>query len=157
MAVQPGKFLAKVADYGVDTTKTGKSYVAIWFEVEGAGTVRWRGWLTEKTIEKTLETLALCGLKGDLLAVADGPVSGALDKDIQVQIDVVKSKDKEGKDTKYTEVRWVNRVGGAKFDRAMASKGKEKLSEFQGKWIGIKEKMGVTTTTPATQKKSVGF
>lgn len=152
--VQVGKHKAKISDYGVKETSTGKPYFEVWFDVEGQGSVSWRGFMTDATKEKTLKTLATCGLVGDLLKVADGPIGGALKIDLELEIDVVQEKDKDGKLKKYTTVRWVNSPRAAKFDAALAAQAKNKLAQFSGDWAKVKSDLGVKASEP---KKDIGF
>lgn len=158
--MQPGKYLAKVSDYGVKETKNGNPYIEVWFDVEGQGSVRWNGFLTEKTINKTMEQLAYCGLKGDFSAIADGPIGGALDRDQAVNITVEIQKDKEGNPTKYTQVKWINRASQPKFDAVQTASAKGKLTQFSGAWAAKKAELGIKPKNVAPEmmkSKDVGF
>lgn len=87
-------------------------YVRIMFEIqegtEAGQSVEWTGWLTEKTQERTMETIILtCGWKGnDLSALNDGVMNG-IDGDVFI---VVEHEDNPDNGKTYAKVRWVNRT-----------------------------------------------
>lgn len=145
--VQAGKHKAKISDWGVKETKAGKPYIEVWFNVQGQGDVPWAGHLTEKTIERTLKTLAHCGLKGALETLADGPIGKALDTSIELDIDVELVAGTKDPAKKFPKVKWVNPVRGAKFDAAISKQAKGKLSEFSGTWTKVKNDLGIKKST----------
>lgn len=148
MAVQPGDHIGKVSDYGVKETQQGKPYFEVWFDIEGQGSTPWKGYLSEKTVERTLKTLALLGLTGDLQKVADGPIGGALNIGAEYKIKVSFQLDQDKKPTKYTKVDFVNPLTGpAKFDQAMSNQAKSKLAQFSGDWLKTKQSLGVKAQT----------
>lgn len=70
MAIAPeGKFEERCVSIGVDTTNSGTDFISADFEIvdmdENKFKVEWRGWLTEKTMERTLKSLRLMGWDGD--------------------------------------------------------------------------------------------
>jgi hypothetical protein len=150
--ISAGKFKGKVVDYGVKETKTGKPMIEVWFEVDNEGTVPWRGFLTEKTVERTLKTLALCGLKGPLESIADGPIGGALDPDKELDIDVELVASQKDASKKYPQVKWVNDSRSSKFDAAVTQSVKNKLGQFSGNWAKVRQELGIKK-----DPSSVGF
>lgn len=106
-------------------SSTGKPQLVVNFEIlEGPSEgkrIAWFGYFTEKTTQRTVESLRLCGFKGDDLA---GAVVQKLDQEVQI---VVAHEEYEGKTT--AKVRWVNRAGGDGFrmDKPMDKMG---LSRF---------------------------
>jgi hypothetical protein len=70
----------------------------------------WFGYFTDNTVERTIESLRLCGLKGDDLAAA---VTGPLDQEVQL---VVEHETYDGKTR--AKVVWVNAPGGGAFRMA---------------------------------------
>ena len=145
--IEAGKYKAKITDYGVKEAKNGNPYVEVWFGLEGKGDVKWRGHLTEKTVERTLKSLAYMGLKGSLESVADGPIGKALDQTIDLDIEVELIPDKNDPTKKWAEVKWVNSPKAAKFDAAVTATAKSKLSQYAGNWAKIKGEMGVKKTS----------
>ncbi len=134
-------------------TSTDKKQVAIAFEItEGEFKGRrltWFGFFTEKTYERTLESLRYCGFKGDDLSAAQHQ---DLDQEVSLAIEHEASQ-KDGKI--YPTVRWVNgsRSGGVKlakpmsaddlrkFGTAMKSRA-AKVKEVEGKKAGAHDDVG---------------
>lgn len=106
-------------------------------------TVRWDGWLTEKTAERTLESLSYCGWTGDDISVfAEKGCPESLDGNI-VEI-VVELEPYQGTEEKYAgksfpRVQWVNKLGGRglSVDNAMA---RDEATAFAAKMKGLVHK-----------------
>jgi hypothetical protein len=145
--IEAGKYTVKISDYGVKETQAKNPFIEVWFAVEGKGDVRWAGYLTEKTVERTLKTLAILGLKGPLETIADGPIGKALDMNVEVEIEVELKPWTTDATKKSPQVKWVNAIRGAKFDAAVTASVKNKLSKFAGNWAKVKGDMGVKPKT----------
>lgn len=85
-----GIYKTRCVAIGIETTQTGKDYVSADFDVETEDgevfTVEWRGWLTEKTEDKTIKALRLMGWHGDDIfgdLVADGAMRNEVDVDVR--------------------------------------------------------------------------
>ena len=123
----------------------------------------WYGHFTEKTIEKTLDALLICGMRGnDPRVLAEGPAAHALNQSQEVSVTVEHEKDDDGKIR--AKVRWINRVGGAAFKKMAPQDVMRKLGDLRGmvhdrrKETGIKDEP--TEPTPDdfdNFDKSVGF
>jgi hypothetical protein len=106
--IEEGTYTAHAVqwDWGFAGTDK-KRQIAVQFEIlEGpyAGyTITWFGFFTEKTMQRTIESLRYCGWQDDDIIKMEG--MGTL----QVQI-VVGHEEWEGKPR--AKVRWVNRLGG---------------------------------------------
>jgi hypothetical protein len=111
MALQPGQFrhdaVARQAACGEIENEKRTPYVGILFElVDGprAGeTYTWKGWLTDRAAESTIKAMRAAGWKGSTFADLSGI------GDIKCQL-VLGPKEHNGK--VYTEVIFVNRIGG---------------------------------------------
>jgi hypothetical protein len=109
--ITEGKHPARALGYEFGITpNTGTRYIRISFEVtsgEHAGqSVTWNGWLTEKTLERTLDSLECTGWDG---ASISNPVGiGSAD----CVIDVEHEESNDGK--RFARVKWVNRPGAGK-------------------------------------------
>lgn len=115
-----GKFLAKVKDYGISTTKGGKPQVAIQFSFEHDGQTKefsWYGTLSpdndgkRKGIEITLKALYACGLTQQNINrlgqdFFEGPKTGILDMTKDLSIELQEETNQENKIV--TKVAWVN-------------------------------------------------
>jgi hypothetical protein len=105
-------YRGRAKSWGLGEFETGTKYVGVSFEVldEDApdDEVPWKGWLTDKTLERTVESLRTMGWKGeDLTEIADG--AGGLDAN-EVSL-VVQDEEYNGK--WYPRVQWVNASRGA--------------------------------------------
>jgi hypothetical protein len=69
--LSPGYYRARAVEYALGKTQNGTRQVAVRFEVldeqgaPGGERVTWYGYFTEKTAERTLESLQYCGWEGD--------------------------------------------------------------------------------------------
>lgn len=83
--------------------------VSVIFEIidgDSAGDrIKWDGWLTEKTTDRTMESLRYCGWSTDML----DDLRGISDNEVQLVIEP-EVNERDGKT--YPRVKWVNRLGG---------------------------------------------
>lgn len=99
-------------------------YVVVNFLIAESGTtVTWRGFLTEKTQERTIEALRACGWTGTDIASVTFPPNA------QVQIET-ETEEYEGK--QHSKVKWVNAIRGPSTQGAM--------SEIEAKTFAAKMK-----------------
>lgn len=102
-----GKFRARAQRGEFGYTEKGNEQVMVIFELtdpELAGeTVPWWGYFTERTAERTMQSLRFCGWKGDDVTTLDG----LTDNEVEVEIEHNTYKGKTN-----ARVAWVNRVGG---------------------------------------------
>lgn len=142
--IVPGKYLAKIADYSIIENDSGELVVVIRFEFDGGKNWAWTGGFgSDKARERTLKTLMTCGLKSDELdLLCDGPSSGALDTESEVEI-VLEESEYNGK--KRLQISYVNPVGGRSFGAAITKdKARPKLGGMNLKGelaaLGFKKK-----------------
>ena len=116
MIQQGGTYIAKAigGSFG-NSSQKGTPGVAITFQVkDSTDRVTWIGWMSEKTIERTMDTVAMLGFREDL-DVKDnkfGPEHLA-DKEVEIVVEMEPSQKDPMKS--YPKVAWVNELGGAKF------------------------------------------
>lgn len=100
-------YRAKAALWDLGETGSGAEQVAVEFIIltEGADIDRitWFGYFTDKTWERTIESLRYMGWKGQDLSQLDGLDANEVDL-------VIDDETYEGKTR--AKVQWVNRVGG---------------------------------------------
>jgi hypothetical protein len=98
---------AKATEWALGESSSGKEQVVVSFHVLTPDAqeqrLTWYGYFTEKTADRTLESLRHCGWTGDDLTDLTG-----LDAN-EVQL-VVEDEEYEGKVT--AKVQWVNKAGG---------------------------------------------
>ncbi len=109
-------------------TKTGKHQIYLAFEITQEGQYQgrklpWYGYFTDRTFDRTLESLTYCGFEGDDLATL---TSQKLDKPVEIVVEheeVSRDDDDASADPILrARIRWINEPGGG-------SRLKEPLSE----------------------------
>lgn len=120
--IEKGTYTARAVQWDWGTTKDGKEQVAVQMEiVEGqfqGWCITWYGYFTDKTKQRTIESLKYMGWRGDDIMTMTGM------GDLLCQIVVDHEQQTEGKRAGewVAKVRWVNRLGGGgpiKLDRPM--------------------------------------
>lgn len=105
--LDPGRYTARAIEAALGKTNGGKPQVAVLFEVtQGDATgsqITWYGYFTDKTEQRTYESLTACGWNGDNLATLDG-----VDTE-EVSLVVAHEEDLDGE--LQAKVRWVNKLG----------------------------------------------
>lgn len=103
----------------VGAKKTPAMQVVFQIETEGphhGETIRWDGWLTtDKSQERTIESLQHCGWTGDDLstfAKEGAPLQGLDLNDVEIVVIMEPSQDDPTKS--YPRVNWVNKPGGGR-------------------------------------------
>ena len=115
--ILPGKYKARVKNYGIKAVKSGEHKgepaPTIAFElIETGEVVFWQGSFNlGKARDFTMTALSVCGLSSvnSLINLADGLPGGALDPSKEVEIDVI---NETYNDKTFAKVAWVNEVGG---------------------------------------------
>ncbi len=152
--VKPGKYLAKVIDYGIGETKAGLPQVLVMFEFKDSDGVQqqmvWYGTLKEgKGRDITIDSLLVCGFRGnDIEVLAEGIGNGALDTEKEVQLTIGEEPDQNGK--MRTRIQWVNAPGGSAFREKLSKQ--ETVSKFQG--LNLNLKADVMARRQATGQKT---
>lgn len=123
--MENGTYRARATSWVLGETSTGKEQVAVEFsltdpELQGER-IAWYGFFTEKTFERTIESLRACGWTGDNLEDLSGLDANEVDL-------VIEQETYEGKTT--PRVRWVNRPGAIGVKTALAP---EKAKTFAAK------------------------
>lgn len=118
MALVPGRYLARAGGQvvlGMSRTK-GTPFIELYFTVsqgEYKGEqVRWTSYMSDTTVERTLESLEFCGWVGDdLSAFGDGCIHGLDKNEVQIVVEAESYRDAHGAEKKALRVAWVNKVG----------------------------------------------
>lgn len=119
MSLEAGYYTGKIVAYGMKETQKGDVAPTVGFLVKTPdGKVQklfWQGTLTsDKAADIALKALIVCGLQRyeDLDALADGPDSGVLDMEKDIDLTVELNVTDDGKS--YPRVSWINEAGGKK-------------------------------------------
>jgi hypothetical protein len=134
--IPPGTYRGRAVNWGLSTTSTGKEQVAVEFEFpDAAGVVQrltWFGFFTEKTWERTIQSLRHCGWKG-----VDLDDLGGLDAS---EVDLVVEHDTYNGVTR-AKINWVNEAGALPFVQPMeATAARSFAARMRGKVASVKPK-----------------
>lgn len=101
-------YRAKAVEWALAETSKGSEQIAVRFEITTPESefnhITWYGYFTDKTFERTIESLRFCGW-------VDYDVSDikGLDKN---EVDLVIEDEENEQGAIHPKVRWVNRAGG---------------------------------------------
>jgi hypothetical protein len=119
MAITNGMYRARACGECVLGTSKNKGtpFLELYFMiVDGdnkGGRVRWQGYFSENTNERSIQSLQICGWNGDDLSeFADGALHGLDRNEVEIVVELEEYQDKEGNTKKSPRVQWVNRAGG---------------------------------------------
>src|SRR6266403_2415299 len=108
-----GRFRAKGKTWDFGTTEKGNDQIAVELEIiegdEKGRRLTWYGYFTDKTEERTIESLRILGWTGDNLA--DVKDLDANEVEIVVEPEEY-TNPTTGKTTTRSRVKWINRGGG---------------------------------------------
>lgn len=134
-----GKFRARATDVQLGTTKSGADTIGVAFELLDHPNmyVTWYGYFTEKTTERTFDSLRYCGWTGDDLS----DLSGITNNEVEI---VIEQETYEGKTR--AKVQWVNRAASTKaqVSNVMSDEQKRAFSaRMKGAALASKSRVGI--------------
>lgn len=110
--IKPGTYKALLVDWGIEKSpEKGTTAVALTFRLStdaGQQDLTWRGWLTEKTTERTFDTLEVLGFKGTSIEdLIDGKMGASRPLNLAKVVEcVVAHQEYNGK--VYARIDWIN-------------------------------------------------
>ncbi len=144
--ISVGKFKARATGNVVlgESAKKGTPFIELYFRVvdgDAAGEeVRWTGYFSDKTKERTIESLQFCGWAGDDLSeFADGELHGLDASDVQITIEHEEYTTDSGEQRRSPRVAWVNKLGG--YLNVQSAMKKDAAAAFAERMRGIVLKM----------------
>lgn len=140
-----GRFRARAVEGAWGQSQSGTEQVAVMFELESGSKMTWYGYLTEKTSERTMNSLIACGVS-DLETLA-----GLGDEDVEVVIEHETYNDKT-----RAKIQWVNRLGSggvAMKNKAEGSALKSMLKKHQGNFLKLQKQAGGAPAPANRQSK----
>lgn len=154
--MQAGKYKARAIAVALGVTSTGKEQIVVSFQVaDTAETISWYGYFSERTWERTVESLRVCGWTGDDLTDFDGGNLAGIDTH-DVEIVVEEEADMDG--IPRARVRWVNMLRGSGISVKQPLAGSELKSfaaQMRGKIISLdKAKPGAKPARPAPRPRA---
>lgn len=98
-----GRFTARAFEWEWAVSSNGTDYILVKFALDSGEHVYWRGFFSEKTRDRTAESLRHCGWDGVDLERLEG--LGTKDAELVLE-------EEEYKGEVRTQVKWVNAIGG---------------------------------------------
>lgn len=127
MAITNGTYKARATGEVVlgSSSQKGTPFIELYFEItqgdNKGGKVRWTSYFSEKTSERSIESLQYCGWKGDDMSeFSDGGLHGLDKNEVEIVVEIEEYNDKEGNPRSSPKVQWVNRGGGGYLNTAQA-------------------------------------
>lgn len=146
-----GNFLGKITDYGISETKSNKPQVFVKFTFpfeQGTSSLTWFSGFVGGQKDITLKALLDMGFApgSQLMALAQGPMSGLLNMDKDLSLDVQEEMKQDGSGMR-TLIQWVNdpaRSGGG-VKTVDENKAGQMLGgmDFEGDLVRLAGEMGI--------------
>jgi hypothetical protein len=145
--VKPGKYVAKVVDYGIPEIQPGKiACVALTFEFKDDTSLRqltWFGYLSDAAIGIAIKGMITAGLKSNDLLTLLGP-EAFHDKEVQI---TVENEEYDGKTR--ARIKWINEISGSKWKNMEPTNARTLLSQFTNHVGAVRKEMGSSEFAPA--------
>ena len=137
MAITNGSYKARATGEVVlgTSSKKGTPFIECYFEItkgdNAGGKVRWTSYFSEKTNERSIESLQYCGWRGDDLSeFSDGGLHGLDANEVEIVVELEEYQTETGETRSSPKVQWVNRGGGyLNTDAAMAPEAAQSFGE----------------------------
>lgn len=144
--ITPGSYNARAKQFALGLTSTMKEQVAVQFAIVGGPldgqTITWYGYFTEAAVERTLESLRICGWAGDDLSDLTGTEAN------EVQIVVEEEPDQQG--VARPRVRWVNELRGPMLKSELRpDQAKAFAARMRGTVVGFNQSRGKPAAKPS--------
>jgi hypothetical protein len=120
--LQAGTYKARATQVMLtQSANKGTPGIQINFQIQDEGehagaTVRYDGWISDKTQERVIESLVYCGWRGDDISVfaKEGVLDGCdlNEVEIVVELEPYAGTDEKHKGKSFPRVAWVNKGGG---------------------------------------------
>jgi hypothetical protein len=112
--------------------------------------VRWTGYFTENTNERTIQSIQICGWAGeDISEFSDGSLHGLDSNEVEIVVEHEDYTNDQGEAKTVARVAWINRAGGfLNVKAAMRPNEAQSFGErMRGLVLKMKEKNGVQGDT----------
>jgi hypothetical protein len=145
-----GSFKAKAIDFQLGVSNNGNEQVALMFQIIGGDhdgkRISWFGSFTEKTTERTLDSLRHCGWAGDDITNLDDVCNN------EVEIVVEEEQGEDGK--VRSRVRWVNRLSALKLKNQLNPAAAAAFAaKLRGRAVAHKQKYGAVAAPSQPQRQ----
>jgi hypothetical protein len=123
-----GKYTAKATGSVVLGKSKNKEtpFIEFYLQVKGGendgARVRWTSYFSEKTYERTVQSLETCGWTGEDISVfSDGKLHGLDKNEVEIVVELEEYETPQGEKRTSPRVAWVNRLGYLNVDAAMST------------------------------------
>lgn len=141
--IEPGYYKAKAVSASLGYTSNGNEQVAMLVDMVDLGKqMTWYGYFTDKTADRTLESLMIAGWDGDSLVTFEGLGS--------TEFVAVVEEDTYNGETR-TRISWINRArsGGPKLNNPMSDVQMQNFaSKMKGRAMALKKKSQAIESVP---------
>lgn len=139
--IEAGRYKARAIEWRLGVTGGGNEQIGVLFQLEDGQLMTWYGFFSEKTTERTLDSLETMGWDG--VSITD-PMG--LDRN-DVQLVVEHETNDEGKT--FPRVRWVNRLGGLTMKEELSGAALQNFKQrMQGTIIARRQSKGAPAPRP---------
>lgn len=146
-----GRYKARALDMQLGLTAANKEQVGVEFEItdpDHAGIrLTWYGYFTDKTAERTLQSLRFCGWKSDDLTDS----TGISDNEVEL---VIEAEEYNGQ--KRPKIQWVNKLGGIGMKSPM-NEAQRKAFAQRMKGAAVKSRQAAPAEKPLDPKDAPPF
>lgn len=143
MSITNGTYKARASGDLVLGTSANKGtpFIEFYFTIsEGdcqGKAVRWTSYFTEKTNERSIESLRHCGWQGDDLGeFSDGKLHGLDSNEVEIVVEL-EEYDKDGDMKTSPKVQWVNKPGGGRYLNVNAAMDQNAALSFGERMRGL--------------------
>src|SRR4051812_22051672 len=107
-----GRFRARAREWDFGESSKNTEQIAVQFEItegdEKGRTLTWYGYFTDKTAERTLESMRFMGWTGDDPTHPDNLNAN----EVEIVVEPEEYTNDKGETKIQSRIRWVNRAGG---------------------------------------------
>jgi hypothetical protein len=151
--IEAGKVTGKARNWGLGRAKTGSEQIGIEFEIlsgpDAGKSITAYLYFTEKTFDRTVESLRHCGWQGDDLASITG-----LDAN-EVQLVIDHEQDNTGE--LRARVKWINALGGLAMNEVLSpNEAKEFAARMRARVASIGKKAAATKPAQGASRPPQG-
>jgi len=151
--ISVGTHRARPIHSDFSTSGTGKKQIVVTFAMEADPNdrIRWYGFFTEKTEQRTVESLMILGWDGVDLYEFSGGLPAGVDKTVELVID--EEVDQNG--NPQLKVRWINEEGGLPMKNVLGdAEARAFGASMRAKVAAMRARKGIPARRPAAPSNS---
>lgn len=150
MAIVNGTYRARASGEVVlgESSIKGTPYIKLCFEIasgpNAGGRARWTAYFSERTRERTIQSMQYCGWEGDDVGeFVDGKLHGLDRNEVDIVVELESWTGKDGEPRTTPKVRWVNRTSAINRKGAMDTASAQSFgNSLRGLVLAVKDRDG---------------